>query len=625
MKSPKLLSLFLAGSMLAACGETIDEPDLPPDPEFGLETLDGKDDSFAIRPGSPEAEAVVAYVNREIANDAEGVAFRDEIDTKLHATAAKNIAMFRAGDDGSFGTDDDRVFEDLAQLDAVRYVGRTALMQLFVLAEAAGYFQRGSLDCADYVDHDRWNNYTIDSYADLLEYENSRCTTIEGNLTIQISGTDLLPPAARSIRNLRHLRTINGELRIVTSDHFHSIHFESLESVTGMLRAESPEGRKHTLEFTALRSAKSLHLSAIQSSLFPALEQNDQIELVDTDLEGFTALKDAKLIEISQRARGSWNVSFPALTQVDALRFDVARRNAWTDPEVSFTGGFPKLKKGTSLEMTNGIYTELAFPRLTELEWLNTTTTVDPYVGMSKLARVGDLSSNRDQFAAEVHAGPAMLATVGGLYVATDLPIVGYNALETAEANIALRTASGVEGFNALALMGGSIDVSAGQSGDEFNLSGFNELSDVRAILISANNAPVVIGPLFEKLENTQGRLSLVGNQGFAVNPVFKKLVSIGGDLRVDALKEGLDMMPLLEIVDGSVEINRTPTELTGFPRLERIEGSLTLKASMDTMTGMADLVAIGGNLSVPRTLPSAELDDFLNRLTEFSGTIRYN
>ena len=98
MKSLKLLSLVLAGSLLTvACGDTTEVADLPPDSEFGLETLDGKDDSFAIRPGSPEATAVLAYVNRELANNAEGAAFRDEIDTKLHATAATNIVKFRAG------------------------------------------------------------------------------------------------------------------------------------------------------------------------------------------------------------------------------------------------------------------------------------------------------------------------------------------------------------------------------------------------------------------------------------------------------------------------------------------------------------------------------------------------
>lgn len=625
MKSLKLLSLLLAGSTLVACGETIDDTDLPPDAEFGLETLDGKDDSFAIRPGSPEAEAVVNYANRAIANNAEGVAYRDEIDSKLHKTAAKNIAAYRAGGDGVFGTADDALFADLGALDKIPYVGRSALMQLFGLAEAAGYFQRASVDCADYVDHDRWNNYQINSYADLLEYENSRCTTLTGNLYIQISGTDLLPPAARDNSNLKHLRTINGNLQITTSNHITALRFAGLETVTGTVRAESPTGRLHTVDFAALKSAKSIYLSAIESSLFPALQHNDRIDLEGTDLEGFTGLKTAGQIAISERAIGVYNVSFPALTDVEGLAFNVHRQNSWTMPDIAFTGGFPKLTRVGDLSLSSGKYGQLKFARLTDARSVSTATTVDPFLGMAKLATVGALHSNLDEFATNVHMGPAALETVGSLSVNSGFPVDGYDVLKTVESNVTITTREGVEGFDAVTTIGGSVNLTIGQSRSPLSLNGFNKVSYLNSITISANNAPVTIGPLFEGLENTEGGISLLNNAGFTDNPVFKKLGSMGGGLRVDALLVGADLMPVLEIVDGSVTINSTPAELKGFPLLERIEGNLTLRANLNTMTGMRKLTAIGANLSVPRTLGTVELDAFLNRLTEFSGTINYN
>ena len=88
---------------------------------------------------------------------------------------------------------------------------------------------------------------------------------------------------------------------------------------------------------------------------------------------------------------------------------------------------------------------------------------------------------------------------------------------------------------------------------------------------------------------------------------------------------EGVDPLPALQLVDGSMAINSTPTELEGMPNLERIEGGLTLKRSVDTITGLGNLTAIGGNLSVPRTLQQPELDNFLLQLEEFSGSINYN
>lgn len=627
MKSLNLISILIAGSLLVACGDaTVENDDTAPDPEFGLETLDAKDDSFAIRPGSPEADAVVAYVNQPLADDAAGVAFQDEIDTKLYRTAARNIAAFRAGDDGTFGTADDQLFGDITDVDRVRYVGRVSLMQLFELADAAGYFQRASVDCADYVEHDRYDNYYIRSYADLLEYENSRCTTINGDLEIRIQGTDLLPPSARSIRHLRFLHTINGDLLITGSDVFESIHFESLEKVRDRVRASSTS-RSHTLDFAALHTVSTIELTSIDKALFPALvDMNNinRIELTNSDLEGFTALKAARIINITQRA-GTFNVDFPVLETVQTLNIKAPRSNRFRASDVTFTGGFDQLVSAQTISMQDGRYASFGFPNLATVDTLDTSNTTDPYVGMTALTEVGTLRTIDDAFANGVHDGPVALQTVGSIEIQSELPVKGYEALQSAEGNIQITSDYGVEGFNALTTMGGSVNLKLGVTRAQSDLSGFNGLSYLNSISIFANNAPVAVGSLFTSLEGTEGAISVRTNTGFSSNPVFESLIGMGGSLLVDTLKEGSDMMPVLEIVDGSVTINQTPQELVGFTKLQHIEGTLTLKRWVDTVTGLTALTSIGGDLSIPRSLEGAELDDFLNRLTEFSGSITFN
>ncbi|MEM6296749.1 MAG: hypothetical protein AAGA54_36115, partial [Myxococcota bacterium] len=96
---------------------------------------DARDDAFlgggkadgGIEEGSADAVAVLALVNTaslEILDD----------DVPLDRRAAVGIDTFRLGADGVEGTADDRVFETLAQLDAVPYVGRVAFEALLAYA-----------------------------------------------------------------------------------------------------------------------------------------------------------------------------------------------------------------------------------------------------------------------------------------------------------------------------------------------------------------------------------------------------------------------------------------------------------------------------------------------------------
>jgi len=139
MKTLNLLALLFVSTMSMACNQAM-EQEVAVDSEFGLETLDGaKSDSMVVQDGSTDAEAILEFANQPLANNAEGAAFLELVDSRLYATAAKNIAKYRSGADATFGTADDQTFGDLEALDAVPYVGPAALRELLTLAQENGY------------------------------------------------------------------------------------------------------------------------------------------------------------------------------------------------------------------------------------------------------------------------------------------------------------------------------------------------------------------------------------------------------------------------------------------------------------------------------------------------------
>ncbi len=624
MKTRNLLPLLLAGSMIVACGETMDANDAPLDAENGLETLDAKADSFAVRPGSPEAEAVVAFANQALADNAAGTAFRDLLDSEMHKTAAKNVAKFRAGADGNFGTADDKIFADLTALDKVPYVGRTALMQMLGLADAAGYLNRASLDCADYIEHDSRNNYYIRSYAALLEIENSRCSTITGNLIIQISGTDILPPSAREIQALQHLESVTGNITIHATPIFNSINFKSLKTVTGTLEAAYGSVPMHTLEFPSLINAPNIQLTRMKKNTFSKLESTVYITLQDNAMEGFTALKTAGNINLRVNTNGSYDVNFPALTEATNLYFTHQPQSSYGVNMVEFNGSFAQLASVGGLSMTNGSYAEMTFPKLTKVEGsLNTTGATNPHDGMTKLDYVGQFSSQNDDFTSQNVAGPKVLQTVGRLSITSRVSVHGFEKLKTVESNLGINAVNGVSGFNALETVGGQLSLTIG-GGDSTKLGGFNRLSSVSTLSVNAQNRAATLEPSFASLENIESGLSISNNRGFNTDIQFAKLLSVGGNVRIDQLVGQRDVFPQLEIIDGTLELNSTPSDFIGIDNLTHIEGNLSIGGPLRTMNGLSKLDSIGSNLLVPRGFNGANLDAFLNQLTEFSGTISF-
>jgi len=129
MRSPTLaLCLASATALIApACGTDADVEDGEND-SFG-----GKADS--LTEGSDEARAVLLLVNDPSVD-------LDELDhaAGLSSRVAKNIINKRNGPDAVAGTEDDDLYDTLAELDDVPYVGPATLAQLVAYAKDKGLF-----------------------------------------------------------------------------------------------------------------------------------------------------------------------------------------------------------------------------------------------------------------------------------------------------------------------------------------------------------------------------------------------------------------------------------------------------------------------------------------------------
>ncbi|RLB53618.1 MAG: hypothetical protein DRI34_13190 [Deltaproteobacteria bacterium] len=92
-----------------------------------------------------DSRGLLAFVNDQ------GLVTREMLDDEcaLRADAASNIVVHRDGRDGLAGSDDDDLFNSLAELDAVKQVGPETLRSLYLCAAAHDYLfadRRGLLD-----------------------------------------------------------------------------------------------------------------------------------------------------------------------------------------------------------------------------------------------------------------------------------------------------------------------------------------------------------------------------------------------------------------------------------------------------------------------------------------------
>lgn len=88
----------------------------------------------ALVADSPEANGVLAFLN----DRGTSVDVLDH-DVALDARAAHNLITHRDGPDGIYGTSDDDLFDDIHEVDAVRWVGKATIARLADYAQAAGW------------------------------------------------------------------------------------------------------------------------------------------------------------------------------------------------------------------------------------------------------------------------------------------------------------------------------------------------------------------------------------------------------------------------------------------------------------------------------------------------------
>lgn len=114
MRNASLLALTLAIMTGCVADDATDGID---DQGFGGGKADG-DELTAC-----EQDAIITYLN-------EGPSAEALEDAGVHARAAAELVKHRDGADGRFGTADDDRFDDVAEVDAVPYVGPAAVKQL---------------------------------------------------------------------------------------------------------------------------------------------------------------------------------------------------------------------------------------------------------------------------------------------------------------------------------------------------------------------------------------------------------------------------------------------------------------------------------------------------------------
>lgn len=118
--------------------------------------------------GTPRGVGLLDFLNDSAAT----LAVLDH-QVPLDARAARNLVSHRDGADGKFGTADDDLFDSVAEVDAIKYVGTSALSRLYDYAETQGYVPQGG----DLLG--TWDNvsFTVDEAEAVLDLVNTASET----------------------------------------------------------------------------------------------------------------------------------------------------------------------------------------------------------------------------------------------------------------------------------------------------------------------------------------------------------------------------------------------------------------------------------------------------------------
>jgi hypothetical protein len=123
MRTATTLALFLGALSTAACTAAEDSPDGENEDAIGEGKADGTTYSAC------ELAAVVTLLN-------DGATVEQLEEAGVHTRAAENLVAHRDGADARFGTEDDDRFDDIEEVDAVRWVGPSAMRALVAINAA---------------------------------------------------------------------------------------------------------------------------------------------------------------------------------------------------------------------------------------------------------------------------------------------------------------------------------------------------------------------------------------------------------------------------------------------------------------------------------------------------------
>lgn len=149
--------------------------------------------------GTPQAYGVLGLLN----DAATTFEILDDV-VRLDRRAAENLIAHRDGADGVYGTSDDDAFDDIAEVDAVPYVGPAALDRLLAFAEAEGYVASGG-DLLGVFDNVA---FTVDEADATLALVNSApYAELDDEIGLDARAVDSIM-AARTIESLLELSSL---------------------------------------------------------------------------------------------------------------------------------------------------------------------------------------------------------------------------------------------------------------------------------------------------------------------------------------------------------------------------------------------------------------------------------
>lgn len=309
-------TILLLLSLTVACANT-DAPDgSPPDAIDAVGVLDGRADGFVVSPGSAEADAVLALVNRPIGDLPEAEALRQLIGTRVHGIPTDGILAYRLGPDELPGgpLPDDQEFADLRALDAIAYVGPVAIRRLWELAKAEGlYAPSTSVVCPQVGRYEQSNRLygtgrVITNHRDLIAIQQSGCTKIEGTIELDLE----LGAGHRQLEAFENIEEIG---RLVVDRHI------GLENMTGLSNLRRIGSLiYHSTELTDLKGLEGV--TEISGDLrvrgVNSLDGLDNLERVEGRVE-LAGITDISALSVLEFVGAMYLASIESLDGLDGL------------------------------------------------------------------------------------------------------------------------------------------------------------------------------------------------------------------------------------------------------------------------------------------------------------------